>query len=90
MDDGLGGGQRKGGDDNITTEKVLSLAHDIVRSIVVGNANPNALGIQICQSDKLLLQVYLRWLLVPQSAAYGWACQIFGICYSSCVHSSGL
>lgn len=84
----LGGGRCEGGDDTMTTEKVLSLAHDIVRSTVV--ANPNALGIQICQSDELLLQVYLRWLLVPQSAAYGWACQIFGICYSSCVHSSGL
>ena len=69
----------------MTTEKVLSLAHDIVRSTVVAT-----LGIQICQSDELLLQVYLRWLLVPQSAAYGWACQIFGICYSSCVHSLGL
>ena len=51
MDDGLGGGQRKGGNDNITTEKVLSLAHDIDRSTVV--ANPNALGIQICQSSGL-------------------------------------
>ena len=63
----------------MTTEKVLSLAHDIVRSTVV--ANPNALGIQICQSDELLLQVYLLlasgapvccvWVGVPD----------FGICY---------